>query len=92
MHKEALEEMDKGQIIRIASDLKSLFHTKEWESLIKIEQDLRYRTEKSIVNASCLDVTAEKFTVKQAYLKGMRDGLVAVWKLRDELLKSLKED
>lgn len=70
----------------MAKDLKKLFNSKEWGSLIAIEEEIREEIRDRRDRLSPLGAPLEEFAKEQVHLKGGIDAISKIWKQRNDLL------
>ena len=72
-----------------AESLERVFHLPDWITVIQLEEELLKNLERRIL-ASRPKGTMEEFAQEQLILRGGRDAVLQIWKLRSDLLNRLK--
>jgi hypothetical protein len=68
-----------------------MFHQKDWEAVVQVEEYLRNRWNNEILTARPdPEKGNETFINRMIYLKGKRDALEDVWRKRQSLINQLK--
>ena len=69
--------------------MNNLFNTKEWLSLIKVEETFKNKWEKIPVIEN--GWTPDMIAVEVMYRKGMADAIIMIWNERQRIIKTIKE-
>jgi hypothetical protein len=84
--------MSDKQLVEIlqAEALERLWNLPEWAAVVRVEEELKERLEKTALNKRP-EGTIEEFAKDHIYFKGQRDAIILVWQERQKVLNRLKK-